>query len=55
MYILFFQVKSMKDTRTYVARLCETVEEALEQREEIINHGWHDEIAIYTSIKEGRA
>jgi len=53
MYILFFQVESMKNTRTYVGRLCTTIEEALEQREEIINYGWHDETVIFTEIKEG--
>ena len=53
MYILFLQTESMRGSRTYVARLCETIGEALEQREEVINHGWHDETVIHTNIKEG--
>lgn len=53
-YILFFQVESMRDTRTYVARLCDTIGEALEEREEVIHHGWHDETVISTEIKEGQ-
>jgi hypothetical protein len=52
-YLVFFQVESMRNTRTYVARECDTIGEALEQREELINHGWHDETVIFTEIKEG--
>jgi hypothetical protein len=55
MYILFFQTESMQGTRTYVGRLCDTIGEALEQKEEVINHGWHDETVLSESIsiKEG--
>jgi len=53
-YVLFFKTVEFENSRYFHARLFETIEEALSERDILLRMGFRGQEVIYTSIKEGR-